>query len=482
MSTYLVWSCRILLLVAFLVGIFLSTYKLTVSPPTWKDEGIIVQVAQNISRHGVYGVQVAPQEFVPAGFVTTGYTVILPVALFLKVFGEGLLQARSIMAIYLFCFFLLVYLLIKRGERCGPCIWAVWLLVSFAPLYGSGKSVLGEIPGTVFFLAFILCLRMIEVKYRGWWPMYLGAGIMAGLSMVTKPLFLIVVPVAVVLDYVDIKSRLPLKNILVSIFWTVVTVIAWVFVQFPGDSLYDILAIYSGNLSDVPLPNLIAENIYNTLTSLQPLYFLGLIVIWAVSLLWRKMNKEHVYVAESVAFYFSLVSLLAYLKTVGYFRYFLPGQIVALVYLPNSLFYLAEQAPSKLRVRFSFILLAKAILVILIIFQFYKTFFDSWVSDYYQITQTTDLGTVINSISADKKVLFCNVPEAVTFFGGRNYYQYVEFADIIKRGDAPSATVSRVGPDMIVVADRCPLVNNSVAGGYKVSAEAGKYRVLDKIK
>lgn len=101
MSKQFYWIIAVAL---FLFSIFSFSYKLRESPPTWIDEGIITQVAQNVAHSSTYAVQIAPDKFVSAGFVTTGPSVILPIALSLKLFGNSLLSARPPHAFVCFTF------------------------------------------------------------------------------------------------------------------------------------------------------------------------------------------------------------------------------------------------------------------------------------------------------------------------------------------------------------------------------------------
>jgi len=146
----------------FIGATFLSVYKLTESPPTWMDEGIKINSARVWSETGHAGLQIAPGIDSSANILTTDYPVIAPIALTFKLFGVGLLQARSVMVAYLILFFLLAFTLIRRyliiksdknAKLLSLCAFA--LIISFAPIYGDGKNVLGELPGLVFLMAFL---------------------------------------------------------------------------------------------------------------------------------------------------------------------------------------------------------------------------------------------------------------------------------------------------------------------------------------
>ena len=114
---------KIILTIVFLGVLFLATYKLTESPPTWMDEGLIIQPVKNLVESGVYEVQIAPDHFVSPSFISTSYPVTFPIALSFKLFGVGLLQARAVMVLYILLFISVVFLL------CKYCLRETWAIL-----------------------------------------------------------------------------------------------------------------------------------------------------------------------------------------------------------------------------------------------------------------------------------------------------------------------------------------------------------------
>ena len=234
----------LLVVVAMLVTLFFATYKLTESPPTWLDEGIISQVAMNmVQGHTWHTVlQPAPGEYVSAGYVSTSYPVTYPVALSFELFGAGLLQARIVMVLFIMLFVSAAYALLRRLCTPWQAVAGVTLIATFAPLYGNGKNVLGEVPGLFFLTCFLLCVRRIELgnaRLRA----YAGAGILLGLTVVTKPIFLLLLPVvgAVLLGS---RSRYTLLGLATAFASFLAPLAVWVTTQFGNESVGQMLAIY----------------------------------------------------------------------------------------------------------------------------------------------------------------------------------------------------------------------------------------------
>src|ERR1051326_6513130 len=87
--------------VALLVTAVAAFYKLSDSPGIWYDEGYYFQLAVNVVHYGREVIQLAPHEFMSAWSITVGYPLIYPVALSMKLFGIGVLQARVPMALFI---------------------------------------------------------------------------------------------------------------------------------------------------------------------------------------------------------------------------------------------------------------------------------------------------------------------------------------------------------------------------------------------
>src|SRR3982074_1376355 len=81
--------------------VLLATWHLTSFPAAWYDEGINLQAARNLAQSGQYGL--VYEDHAPRPFdlqLTTGPTVIGPVAAVFGMFGVGLRQGRVVMLVY----------------------------------------------------------------------------------------------------------------------------------------------------------------------------------------------------------------------------------------------------------------------------------------------------------------------------------------------------------------------------------------------
>lgn len=469
---------RSLLFVAVATLVFFSTYKLTESPPPWRDEGIVTQVARNLSERGRYAVQLAPGEFVSAGFVTTGYPVIFPVALSFKLFGAGLPQARAVMILFIFSLALAAYFLMRRESGSHLAAFSLLLLAGFAPLYGHGRTVIGEVPGTALILLLLLFIRSREERDFSLLDVAI-AGLLVGLVMAAKPIFFIVgVPTLVIAFFLS-RSRLSGKRLALFCLLALACLALWLFLQFGGESLAEIARIYSGDPDRVSIFATAIHNVKDMLTHLETLYFMGLMVLWALGL-YISRKEAGVSQAERGAFVFSIMLSGAYLASVGYYRYFFPAEALALLYLPLSLSRLSRLFSTRniLSEKTLGTLLSLG-LIALSLFQFYQTGFKSFISSYFTSRRTALLSENLSAIGQGP-VLVWDVPEAVLFLPNDNYYQYVEFATAVRGKEQLPELVAQKIPSAIVIPssllERAPELSRS----YTLAKDLGKYVILGR--
>jgi len=465
-----------LLSVACAFTLFMASYRMVETPPTWMDEGAIVQVAMNLADHGTYTYQVAPDSFVSAGFLTTSYPVIVPLALVFKIFGVGLLQARTLMLLFILFFVSMSYCVLRKvytNEHVWVPVISLVLLASFAPLYGHGKNVLGEVPGLTFFLSMLYFIGLMERgSYR--WGTVLSAGLCGGLAMATKPIYFILIAPALLLTiFILYHRRMSIRQKLFFIFGCILPLMCWYLVQFKTEPL---VAVFSGNPDGISSLTLFVSNVKRFVTEFQPIYFLGLMVAWLASLCIRIKRKVPISMVESIAVIFSAINICAYTGTLGYYRYFFPGEIVALMFLPSSLYIICNYFRIRVPIldqRFFYVCIT-----ILVIFQTYQTLFHSWVSEYATSERSALLEENIASVPQDKKILFYNVPETVIFLPHDMYFQYFRFADIVVRGEE-NLTLLKLGvPDMVLVDQKFD--TKILPPGYQKKSSFDKYILFEK--
>lgn len=363
--------------------------------------------------------------------------------------------------------------------------WSLLLLASFAPLYGHGKNAIGEIPGTFFLvLGLFLATFLSGAEGKRRTLLFAGTGLALGLSMAAKPIFLIMIPPALVLAWIlHRRERIgTLTERTVLVIAAGAAVLLWIVLQFSGDSLAATLSIYAANPNESSLVTLVLAGLKRLVTEAQPLYFLLLELVWLASALVRMRAKQPIHLSETLALAFSILLSLAFLKTVGYYRYFFPAQWLALVFLPSALDVLVSALASKVKklseAAFRRGIFAMAMLLVL--FQLYQTFFSSWVSAHYASTRSRDLHAAFQELDPEETIFLYNVPEVEPFIPHRNYFQYLMFSREIKRGREMIARIAEGVPERVVVRSDAYDADPSPFAGYTVETSVDRYLMLRK--
>jgi len=441
-----------LFLFVLLLTLVLATHKLTESPPTWLDEGIITQVAHNMLSVGPHAMlQVAPEQYVSAGYVTTAYTVTAPIAVAFSLFDYGLWQARAVMVLYLLVCVAMAYAVLRSHSTTMSMLSGVLLLATFAPLYGNGKNVLGEVPGLFYTLAFLWFVYRIEKQAL---PRdFFLAGVMLGLAVATKPIFILLLPAAGVVLFFS-RALITAQKLLLATVGFVGPMVLWVATQFKEETIGQMLAIYLNPHSNDIGASVVA-NMVGFFTRPEPLYAAAVLGVWLISLGVRVARSETIPRAEWIAALFAIFVYLAYVRGASYYRYFFLGEILALMYLPGALVYLSE------RIRLPHVRkIALTALGCLVLLQLYQVCFDSWVADHYKSQRTAALAA-LRDIPKDSSILLYQAPEAAVFLPTPQYYQYLRITKTITVGQENIESLRMGVPDAVVIlqeeASRAPL-------------------------
>jgi hypothetical protein len=458
-------------LAAFAFLAFLATFHLTESPPVWFDEGHYLQAATNTAFHSLHvALQVAPNTYVSGGLSeTTGYPLLFLVAGAFRLLGPNLLVARSVMVV---CIILFVFFSWWQKRDDTPpllALYATWLLVTFAPLYGNGKNVLGEVPGLMYLSFFFIFLKRIESKHTTWIE-YLAAGLTLGLAVATKPIFfLVLLPVAVYAVMTLRNHRL--QNIVVGLVAFCLTQLLWVWVQFGGQTFSQIMSLYANPFDSGVAATSFTHNALLFITTPQPLYALALLCVWVLATLMRLLRRQNISNVEYIALGFSILTYIAFLRIIPYYRYFFLGEIFALLYLPSSLWTLwPRRVP-----RFFFHVLIAGMLV----FQTYQCFFSSWVAVHYTSHRSEILTRELGVLPPHTTIFLYDTPEVSLFLPqGMPYYQYFFDTTKVIIGKEELPVLARGTPDFVLTQSQ-PLTAPDLSQ-YKKAKEFDRYTLWQK--
>ena len=181
-------SVAVLLLV-----VVLAAWHLSLAPPTWYDEGVNLQAARNLARSGQYGLEYEPGQISLFDVqLTTGPTVIVPVALVFKVWRVGLTQGRVVMLAFVLVAALGVYLVGRLLYSHAVGLLAVLVLCGMEAAAPSRvRDVVGEIAALAFTFWGLAVLSLARGRGSSW---YMGAGLLLGLAVLSKGQFALLAP------------------------------------------------------------------------------------------------------------------------------------------------------------------------------------------------------------------------------------------------------------------------------------------------
>ncbi|MDP2684192.1 MAG: glycosyltransferase family 39 protein [bacterium] len=405
---------KIIIFLLFFILFFISFYRLQFSPATWYDEGLNAGIAKSLVEDGVYSLKVGPEEFVDERqfLITTNYPVILPVAISLKIFGNSLTSARLPMILYLFLFALMAYLLVCKWFGKKSALMTLAFIVVFLPFYGNGKSVLGEVAGLFYLLAGLYIMDSKKL-----WKLFLS-GILLGLSVATKPFFILILPALFIGEiYNVIKNgfRKP-SAYAILIFAGLIPILFWFWTINPNFTLGNIgsaLGYYSNSYADnTNIYQLVFSNIKRFVSETTPLHF-AFMLVFSVWLIVGKIRKKEALPTQIALVAFILLNFLWYLKTPGWYRYFFPAHLMLFLFFPASVIKIFSKR------------IAFAIIIFFIIVQSFMLvskrneplYFSSEVQDFVLLV---NINTTVND-----SLLVVNSPSVAFLLDQRNVSQYV---------------------------------------------------------
>lgn len=310
------------------IAVSLST--LTTFPRIFYDEGLTIEIARNFQLFGILDISTAPGEFTNVPYITgsNGFPVTMPLALFFRLFGFGLVQARIYALLWLIILFFAVYLFTKRFWGSNHALSAVLLVATFAPLYDNGRRVLGEIPGFVFLLAglFILITR----------DKSLAAGVFFGLATVSKPSIYLLIAPSLIIAALFINRGLR-KKIFPILAGMSPALILWILLAFPDplsmNTWKNVSLLYQNPFASASLFGNFIHNISLFLSQTTLIYFslIAIFIAWVLNS-FRQPIRTDLFLSFLTPY--GVLLLLYFLRSPGWLKYLLPLELFILMILP----------------------------------------------------------------------------------------------------------------------------------------------------
>lgn len=179
------WASTAVIVMLLIALGFLLFYRLDVSPAPHFDEGAFLKVAKNFALNGVYADYSYDGDRYTGAVVSTGPTVILPIAAVFKLTGVTILGGRVVAVTYACLMLAALYFVAERlvDRRLAFAAVVLAIITPNLNFVEFSRTVMGELPG-MFFMFTGLLLWFVAAK-RGIWFEVL-AGVFFGLACVTK--------------------------------------------------------------------------------------------------------------------------------------------------------------------------------------------------------------------------------------------------------------------------------------------------------
>lgn len=319
--------------------LFVSLRTLTSQPRYFYDEAVVVETAHNLEAHGKLDIMVSPAVFSSYAhlFNSTGYTVTIPLAIIFKIFGVSLTAGRLLMVAWLIALIASVYFVIRKFWDEKSALAACALIASFAPFYGNGMQIMGEIPGFVFLIWGLWYL--FEHKH------YFFSGLFFGLAAISKPsIYGLIIPAFLIYLFFFQKDRShklirfsagavgPLALYILLVVPHIFSFTTW----------KELIHFYRNPFESSSAFANISHNIAQYYHHTTILYF-GLLTLVAVYAIYKNYNNfeawlRNFYILSGIYIVFVF---LYFLKSPGWFRYLVPAEFLILILifpLINTLF------------------------------------------------------------------------------------------------------------------------------------------------
>ena len=417
------------------IVVIVSVQRLTTWPRIFYDEGITIEIARNFQLFGVLDIATAPGEFTDVPYITgsNGFPVTLPLALFFKLFGFGLTQARIYSLIWLIIFLSAVYLFAKKLWGRTNALSALLLIVAFAPVYDSGRRILGEMPGFIFLLAGLLFLL---IKHKP-----LIAGIFFGLATVSKPSIYLLIAPAFIISAIFINNDLR-KKIIPILIGMSPSLILWVFFAFPNplsiETWSQILIFYQNPAASASLFGNFTHNISLFLYHTTLIYFsLISIFIAYITVKLRRPFRADLFLSFLVPY--GILLLLYFLKSPGWLKYLLPLQLFILMALPEYI----QSALAKFNKKRYY----HTIVTVLVLLQGVQLLFFSNITN-----PTSEPENIVKFLLGNPGTVgIINSPHIASFIPAERKFHYLTQNDLVIVGNNPLDLPTAELPKFLVI-------------------------------
>jgi hypothetical protein len=457
-----------------IVAIILALACFEHNPSPWFDEGIYVQIPTNLAMHDRYGIQTGPNTFDPIPLISVGYPVLLPVAGVFSLLEPSMTNGRIAAVGFLLLAIAAAYSFIRALYGTHHARLATILLLTFAPLYGNGRNLLGEVPGLAYMLAGLTFFHLWQKQHFVGKKYPVLAGLLLGLSMAAKPNFLVLgigLLLVLIIHWKSLRNHARAAWIFTGS--VCVPLLLWVTTQFPSPSvLSQVYQHYTNPFAQEQTTSLVATNLVRFVTESTPIHFSILLLIIITGFFIRKKQEKQIHAVEIILAVFVVLAMTSYVRTVGWYRHFFLPHLVLLTLFPYALHVCLSIFPRR------FYHATSTVVILLALVQF--THLAKTDMSCYE-SAPSRAAAHLNNLQIDTP-LFINVPELVPYYSSNQYFQYISINPRITYGEYALRTLSTKSVDHVIIRQSDAVdFKDKLITCYKVTESIGGYLFYSRI-
>jgi len=317
------------------------------------------------------------------------------------------------------------------------------LVATFASFYGSGRTVVGEIPG--FFFLLIGLYFLFEKKSCA------VAGIFLGLAVVTKPsVFGLLLPVLFIVLLLRPRRFFP-RFVQLAVGMLPAALLWFPFVgvnPFAPQFFHTISSFYQNPYGSDISTNVI-QNVSGFFSSTTLLYFFVLFLLVVVArFLSRRAQIASLY--DFVIIY-SVIAFAYYLRSPGWLRYILIAELLILFVLPHAIFITTHFFQKKVKV-LGRVRVASLTAGILLVFSVVQVVQLIYFSDIYTSSDAIKTAQILDNRFVGKRVAIINNADLYVLVKNPQREGLIEIVGIPQIGINP--LLGNILPDVAVFIGR----------------------------
>lgn len=349
-------------------------------PAAWADDSLFMIVAREIAAGRGYALPILDERWMYPYTLGVGPTLILPVALAVRLMDFSVTAARLPMVGFLCGTVALCYLFTHRIADRPTARWATALLITLSAFINTGKPVLGEVPALLFLLLGLFLLQRKLTTQRS-----VAIGFCFGLAVLTKISIGLLYPAIGFAWLILLFQRQwrDLQQLTIVGGIAVATFLPWRIVEFlvsPG-LINDILFLWGRGQRESTAPFSVLLEHPAILLRLPFLAF-GVILLAGSLGFWKIRSRLSPILRFTLPLLLLLI-ILYFLSSFLWYRHLLPAHVLLLPFVPIGM-------QIVLKRRFAGIALVMI-----------ATLQGVWQLDHRGASQSTEAMNVVNTIVQD---------------------------------------------------------------------------------